>query len=109
MLPSETWIVASYLLSELLSSGDSKSGGDLNASNPVDGMISKRWRVVAVSKRIGEGVSVRIGRVEVEHETLVFGNGQVSVRLECGGLVGCAFHGAGHLDEQVEWYRSVSV
>ena len=65
--------------------------------------------VVAVWERIGEGVAVRIGRVEVEDETLVFGNGQVSVRLEGGGLVGPAFHDVGYVDEQVEGNRSVTV
>ena len=44
--------------------------------------------VVAVWERVGEGVAVRIGRVEVEDEGLVFGNGQVPVGLEDGGLVG---------------------
>ena len=65
--------------------------------------------VVSVWERVGEGVAVRIGRVEVEDEGLVFGNGQVSVGLEDGGLVGPAFHGVGYVDEQVEGDRSVSV
>ena len=65
--------------------------------------------VVAVSNGIGEGVSVRIGCVEVEYEGLVFGNGKVSVRVEGGSQIGPAFDEVGYEDLNVEGDRSVAV
>ena len=56
--------------------------------------------VVAVWERVGEGVAVRIGRVEVEDEGLVFGNGQVPVGLEGGGLVGGGPRGTTRIERE---------
>ena len=64
--------------------------------------------VVAVSNGIGEGVSVRIGCVEVEYEGLVFGNGKVSVRWKAG-VIGPAFDEVGYEDLSAEGDRSVAV
>ena len=81
----------------------------IECKQPGGGNDFEEVSVVAVSNGIGEGVSVRIGCVEVEYEGLVFGNGKVSVRVEGGSQIGPAFDEVGYEDLNAEGDRSVAV